>query len=202
MPKIRNVFGSRSPAVTATNASGTLPDTVFPPAAADPRVSSSASARGAKAIRIAPLPVTPATSIPRAQSPADIALPPAAQLLNIKLELTITDPREGMKAPSRTVTMLLQDREDGRLRTDQGPLNGKLGVDARPEILANGLIRVLLTLEYRPQAGEGHKALPSTLSETVTAILEDGKPLVVSQSADSASERGAVKVELKATVLR
>jgi hypothetical protein len=202
MPKIRNVFGSRSPAVTATNASPTLPDTVFPPAGAGTRVLAPGDAGAAEAITIAPLPVTSTTAIPPAQSPADTALPPSAQLLNIRLELRIGDPREGMAAAVRTVTMLLQDRENGRLRTDEGPGHAKLGVDARPEILANGRIRVLLTLEYRPQAVDGQKALPSTLTESVTAILEDGKPLLLSQSGDSASDLGAVKVELKATVLR
>jgi hypothetical protein len=35
----------------------------------------------------------------------------------------------------------------------------------------------------------------------VSAVLEDGKPLVVSQTADPASDR-QVKVELKATILK
>ena len=149
-----------------------------------------------------PAPAAPAKAPEGAAAAAAARPATAAQLVNIRLDLTITDQREGASAPAKTVTMLLQDRESGRLRTDQGQVNAKLGVDARPEILATGRIRVLLTLEYRPQAADGDKIQPSTLTESVTAILEDGKPLLVSQSADPTSMRIAVKVELKATVLR
>jgi hypothetical protein len=81
-------------------------------------------------------------------------------------------------------------------------VNAKLDMDARPEILPNGRVRVFLTLEYRPQASEGDKMQPPIVSESLTTLLEDGKPLVVSQSADPTTMRIAVKVELKATVLR
>ena len=39
------------------------------------------------------------------------------------------------------------------------------------------------------------------ISEAVATLLEDGKPLVVSQSADPSSDR-KVRVELKATIVR
>jgi hypothetical protein len=39
------------------------------------------------------------------------------------------------------------------------------------------------------------------ISESLTVILEDGKPLVVSQSADPGSDR-KVRVEIKATILK
>ncbi|MEP6916738.1 MAG: hypothetical protein ABJC89_13890 [Acidobacteriota bacterium] len=190
MPQVANVFGSRGTGVTATDASRTAPDTVF----------MSPGAAG-EAIRIDPLPATPSTIV-QAQPGTEAVLAPAAQLVNIKLDLTMTDQREGSTPRARTVTILLQDRENGRLRSDQGQGNARLAVDARPEVLSNGRIRVLLTLDYRPQSADGDTGLPFNLTQSVTAILEDGKPLVISQSADPAANHAAVRVELRATVLR
>jgi hypothetical protein len=64
-------------------------------------------------------------------------------------------------------------------------------------------VRAHVTLEYRPVGGEAaneEQAL-TTISETFTVILEDGKPLVVSQSADPTTDR-RVRVELKSTILK
>ncbi|MEO8078547.1 MAG: hypothetical protein ABI818_19635 [Acidobacteriota bacterium] len=190
MPQVANVFGSRGTGVTAADASRTAPDTVF-----------TSPAAAGEAIRIDPLPASPSTIV-QAQPGTEAVLAPAAQLVNIKLDLTMTDQREGSTPRARTVTMLLQDRENGRLRSDQGQGNARLAVDARPEVLSNGRIRVLLTLDYRPQSADGGTGLPFNLTQSVTAILEDGKPLVISQSADPASNHAAVRVELRATVLR
>jgi hypothetical protein len=137
------------------------------------------------------------------------------QLVNIRLELTIsvTDQRGSAAAP-RVVTMYLVDRDPGRLRTGAGVMSAPrspaeavtspkplLNVDATPEILTNGRMRVRLNLEYRPAASETDKMEPIHISEVVSAILEDGKPLVVSQTTDPASDR-VVKVELKATIVK
>jgi hypothetical protein len=75
-----------------------------------------------------------------------------------------------------------------------------LKVDAQPELLSNGSVRVSLTLEYRPARSESDKLDPIHINERVGAILKDGKPTVVSQTADRASDR-VVKVELRATIV-
>ena len=49
--------------------------------------------------------------------------------------------------------------------------------------------------------GVGQDWNPFTSAKRVSAILEDGKPTVVSQTADPASDR-VVKVELKATIVK
>jgi hypothetical protein len=204
MPRIGNVFGSRGSGVTATDTGRAQPDTVF---------ASTRDGRGAAATSTAAgrgvdrLPANAAGSVAQGQSPAGGSTAagsatPAAQTVNIKLELTITDRREGVTPRPHTVTMLLQDRENGHLRTDAEQKNSKLSVDARPEILANGRIRVVLTLEYRPETTGGNSVRPPTLTQTLTAILEDGKPLVISRSADQSASRAAVTVGLQATVLR
>jgi hypothetical protein len=126
--------------------------------------------------------------------------PPArgpAQLANIRIDVTITDQRSDAQTPPKTVTLLVEDRQNGRLRT--GRNNAMLNVDARPDILRDNRIRVLLSLEYTPQ--DTDRTSPAAISQTVAAVLDDGKPLVVSQSADPSSDR-KVRVELKATILR
>jgi glucose/arabinose dehydrogenase len=120
-----------------------------------------------------------------------------AQLANIRIEMTITDQRSDLQASPKTVTLLVEDRHSGRIRT--GRNNLALNVDASVEIVRDNRIRVLLSLEYTPQdAGQG---APLAISEAVATLLEDGKPLIVSQSADPSSDR-KVRVEVKATIVR
>ena len=122
----------------------------------------------------------------------------AAQLANIRIELTIVDQRSDAAGSPKTVTMLIEDRQSGRIRTGRG--NMSLNVDGRPEILREGRIRVNLSLEYAPQDGSD-RAVPAPIQESVTALLEDGKALVVSQSADPSGDR-KVRLEVKATIVK
>ena len=137
---------------------------------------------------------------PAAQKPAETpsAPRPAAQLVNVRVDLMVTEQRDGTALPPRTVTMLIADRESGRVRTGSG--NAVLNVDARPELTRDGRIRLFVSLEYRRQAEESEKTTPPLLSESLGAILEDGKSVLVSQSADPTSARTSVRVEVKATI--
>jgi len=75
-------------------------------------------------------------------------------------------------------------------------------VDARPQILQSGSIRVMLGMEYKPRlSGNDNPTESSTLSEQIGVVLHPGKPLIVSQAADPASDR-KITVELTATLLR
>jgi hypothetical protein len=121
----------------------------------------------------------------------------APQLANIRIELTITDQRSDAAATPKTVTMLVEDRQSGRIRTARG--NTNLNVDARPDILRDSRIRVVLSLEYAPPDSPDRAAPP--IQQSITALLEDGKPLVLSQSADPSSDR-KVRLEVKATIVK
>lgn len=140
----------------------------------------------------------PAAQPPAATQPSQPVRSPAAQLANIRIELTIVDQRSDTSGTPKTVTMLIEDRQNGRIRTARG--NTNLNVDGRPEILREGRIRVVLSLEYAPQDGPD-RAAPTPISESITALLEDGKPLVVSQSADPSGDR-KVRLEVKATIVK
>ena len=134
--------------------------------------------------------------------------------MNIKVEVTITDQgRAGVPAVKKTVSIVTGDGLGGRIRSaanytavGEVPLN----VDAEPEILSDGKIRVRVNLQYTlpgsagGQAGEvqGAGSLRFTqIQENLPVILENGKPIVVAQSADPVGDR-QVTIELKATVLR
>lgn len=149
------------------------------------------------------------------QKPADAAARAAAQpprpepTVNIRVELTITDQR-GTAAPlTKTITMTIMDTASSRIRTGgdvRTPLGFRpvtLNVDAIPRLHRDGKIRLEMTIEYRPTAAETDTEQSSTptINESFSVLLEDGKSLVISQSADPATDR-KVKVEAKATIMK
>lgn len=148
------------------------------------------------------------------------------QAVNTRIELTITDARGEGTPITKTVSLMTADRSWGRIRTQgdvqlQGPGGPRvpiiLNVDARPTLVRDNRARVELTIEYRPADeiivpnGGAPTAVPSSrrdpqgitpnINESLAVILEDGKPLLISQSADPVTDR-KVKVEAKITILR
>lgn len=146
-----------------------------------------------------PATATPAKPVPADQNATQNHPPFApAQAANVRVELKIMDQRADAPGPPKTVTLLIEDRQNGRIRTGRGgPVF--LNVDARPEIFRDGRIRVTVSLEYTP--GDSDRPSQAAISEMVTALVEDGKPLVISESADPTSDR-KVRLELKATVVK
>jgi hypothetical protein len=132
-----------------------------------------------------------------------------AQNANIRLELTITDQRGTATPISKTVTMVIADRNNGRIRTSgdvrtpAGYRPVTLNVDGSATMLRDSRVHVVVTLEFRPTISEGasEESTTPSISESISVILDDGKPLVVSQSADPHTDR-KVRVELKATILK
>lgn len=129
--------------------------------------------------------------------------------VNIRVDLTITDQR-GTAAPlSKSITMTMMDTASSRIRTGgdvRTPLGFRpvtLNVDASPRLHRDGKVRLDMTIEYRPTAAESdtEQSTTPTINESISVLLEDGKPLVISQSADPATDR-RVKVEAKATIIR
>jgi hypothetical protein len=73
-------------------------------------------------------------------------------------------------------------------------------------VSVDGPIQLELTMNYVPlgaQAAEkdNTKPRPTSMNQSLTVVLQSGKPLIVSQAADPVSER-KVLVEVKATVLK
>ena len=131
--------------------------------------------------------------------------PPLGQPVNIKIDLTITDQSGAGEPITKVVTMVVADRGMGSIRSlgsvrSQGRV--QINVDARPQILQTGGIRLSLGLEYNPRIlGNDAPTEWSSLNEQLQTVVEPGKPLVVSQAADPASDR-KIMVEVRATVMK
>ena len=176
------------------------------PAAAQPRQ----PAKPAEAAK--PGPETPK---PPAEGPRMV--PNEGLPVNVRLEITITDQRGGAEPIVKTVTKTVADRSWIRIRTG-ADVQTKMGfrpvvlnIDSYPRVIPtapnsgvpSNKLRVEMTIDYRPVAAEAdtEKSTTPSINESLTIILEDGKSLVISQSADPATDR-KVKVEAKATILK
>ena len=155
----------------------------------------------------------PTVIVEPGQPPRAPGLP--AVSANVKLDLMIVDTYTG--APTKkTVSMLILNGSNGMIRTSN-ILSGErvgLNVDAAVMIHQGGLITVRLTFEYTPaqalsrQSEAAEKqglsqptSRPAEIHESLTVLLQDGKPLLVSQSADPATDR-KVTVEVTAAILK
>lgn len=132
---------------------------------------------------------------------------------NIQIELTITDQTGSAPVEKKTVSMIAADRTWGKVRAsavagnERGlpPVSVGLNVDARPFVLPDGVVQVEFTIGYNPLGPAAATTTPgqrpTELNQSLTVLLQSGKPLIVSQAADPLTDRKIV-VEVKATVLR
>jgi hypothetical protein len=145
--------------------------------------------------------------------------PPAAprterrpgQPANVKVELTISDQRSGGPAVKKTITVLTADGMTGLIRSSAQYMNvGEvpLNVDALPDILEGGKVRLHLNVQYDLPPSEQALANLKTgtltrtqIHESLGLILDSGKPIVAAQSADPVSDR-QVTIEVTATILK
>jgi hypothetical protein len=150
---------------------------------------------------------TPPSAAPRAEPPRAPSLSgpnmqgvPAGT--NIRLDLTITDTFTGSPVKKNVSLMVLQNN-GGMIRTTSVDGWSNLNVDAIAAAYMNGQVSVRLTFEYTPPVGKEATSgsRPPRLNESITVVLQDGKTLLVSQSADPANDR-KVTAELTATILK
>ncbi|HUL72326.1 MAG TPA: hypothetical protein VLT86_04450 [Vicinamibacterales bacterium] len=119
---------------------------------------------------------------------------------NVRVDVTLTD-NQGSDSPSKkTVTIVLVDGNAGAIRSTNGVQT--LNIDIQPHVRTDGKIFVSFSLQYYPSTEGGPSArVPAVLNESLSVIVADGKPMVVSQSADPRSDR-KVAVELTAAVVK
>ncbi len=161
-----------------------------------------------------------ATATPTPQAPR-MMRPQRGQLINVRVEFTITD-QIGTKPPiKKTMTMVVADGESSRIRStvefrypitvknDKGEQvkttnggNAPLSVDVSPAVEGNK-VRLDFSVEYSATdfQEDGSMNSKTTVSERLAAILDSGIPLIVAQSSDAYSDR-KVTVEIKATILK
>jgi pyruvate/2-oxoglutarate dehydrogenase complex dihydrolipoamide acyltransferase (E2) component len=178
-----------------------------------------------------PAPATPAPAPapapPTAQptpKPVEMTSPrrmlPVPAVANIRVDITITD-QAGSEPPlKKTLTVIAADGGSGAVRSKAtiampvfppGPdpknytfENLPLNVDISPHITENeNRIRMRLIVNYETFSSKasGMPAVRSVVTVDQSVMLENGKPLVVSQSADATTDR-RVTVELKATIMK
>ena len=188
--------------VTIVAAGSLRAQTPSPAAAPQPRGRYGAPGTDAPRPRVAP----PASETPQAAAPAAPERPRReGQPINVKVDLTLTDQRGGSAPVKRTVTVLAADGYTGSIRTQSQVIQVgavPLNVDASPTLLADGKIRVGINLQYDwPAPTETNSArgtvVSTSLHDQLMMILENGKSMIVAQSADPIGER-----QVKATVLR
>jgi hypothetical protein len=164
------------------------------------------------------LPAPPSTLKPPSDA-APRSAPVAPRGPNIQVEITISD-QVGSEPPlKKTLNVIAADHGSGAIRStatvavpsyppgpdpkgysyERLPLN----VDIKPEVLKDGLISMQLTLNYETyySSKASGPAVRSVVFINQWVMLENGKPLVVSQSADATTDR-KVTVELKATIMK
>jgi hypothetical protein len=159
---------------------------------------------------------TPATPKPL-KTPEAARRPPIPQGPNVRVEITISD-QAGSDAPvKKTLSVIVADGHNGSVRSKvtvvvPGPAGTAaryedlpLNVDVKADIMENSFIRTWLILNYETfnttRDSNAGGAVRSIVTGNQTMMLENGKPLIVSQSADAATDR-KVTLELKATILR
>jgi len=156
-------------------------------------------------------PRSPRASTGEATAPApEPARRYRGQLINLRLEFTVTDQIGAAPPVKKTITMNVADGESGRIRTNAEvfrkntpPTVVPLSVDASPEI-EGARIRLRASLEYQLLKDAPEPELPAgktSITQSVTAILNDGVSTILSQSADPLTDR-KVTLEVKATIIK
>ena len=195
---------------------GGMVDPTFTPSATTPTpMASQGGPQGAAptpGVQIAPPAGTPTpmagqNAPPRAETPRAPSLQTQTNLLlgpvNIKLDLVITDNYAGTPI-KKSVSLLMLNGNSGMIRTNNYQTDAVLNVDAVANAYQNGSVSLRLTFDYSPapmKDSEGRNTRSPRLNESITVVLQDGKMLMVSQSADPGSDR-KVTAELMATILK
>jgi hypothetical protein len=176
----------------------------------------------------APPPGTPrATPPPPPRAAITAAAPPGegryvAKDVNIRVDGTITESRGEQTLGRKVISVTLRDGDTGSVRSsalvpqpkfggtpdEQGSLTrAPLNMDATVFLREGGRVLARVTLEYNRgsveigNSGAQRAAFDSGIRQSVSVMLENGKPLVVAQSADPEGDR-RVTLELKATILK
>ena len=159
--------------------------------------------------------VTPPAPAPQA-APSTPAPRRQGQPVNVKVDFTLTDQHPGGPPTKRTVTLIVADTMSGFIRSQSEVMGVRgntvpLNIDASPELLPDGKIRLGFSVQYEwpapIESGRDTNTAPrgtvlqTSMRESVSLILESGKAMVATQSADPIGDR-QVTVEVKATILR
>jgi hypothetical protein len=153
-------------------------------------------------------PAAPAKpSAPAAPAPPVVQMPivdesAGGQPVNIRVDVSISDQYPSGTPQIKNVMLMLADRAFGRTRAAFE--DRVINIDARP-VIEQGRIRVQLTIEnssvptpFMP-AEEMKKTGSLSWRNSFTLLLDNGKPVLALESADTAGKR-KLTVDVKATI--
>lgn len=192
------------------------------PEPVEPAIAAAAPApRAPKAPRTALPPAPPAPEPLQAPAPKPAAAPapatpmvapmpptaprPPGQMINVRIEVTLSD---SLGAP-KVLTMTVADQASGMNRTTAVSVPGaslieySFNADASPDVVGNR-IRLRLTADaVVPVAADKATAIIPRLAlrQSQTVILNDGETVEIARASDPASTRTFV-LAVKATILR
>jgi hypothetical protein len=199
--------------VQAAVAQAPAPPAPPPPPPAPP--ASPAAAAEPRAPKAPPAPVAPKAQAPPAAPappvPPPPPPPPPGQLINVQVDVTVSDQVGATPPLTRTITATASDGNRASVRTssDVKTSNGfrpvSLSLDIRPLVVGPTKVRVDIGLESNAVTTQGNPerellAVPmARLNQFV--VLESGKPLLLAQTVDPLTDRKTT-VEVKATILK
>jgi hypothetical protein len=171
-----------------------------------------APAPAAPAARPAPpSPPAPGVLVPQPPQPPQTH---TGQPINVRIELTISESGSNAPAIKKSVVAVVGDsyssyvRETGvqdidTTQPERGRSLSPLNLDARPDILANGKIRLTCTIQYQSstQRPDQNRRINTDIKQNLVLNLESGKPLMISEATDPITDR-KVTVEVTATILK
>ena len=156
----------------------------------------------------------PQKSAPQKEAAAKVETPRPGSLRtrsNVKIDVTISDQTGSGPVEKKVVSVIAAEESWGKIRTqavarmgDGGFQPVALNVDARPWLTSTGAIQLELTVEYNPLgavAKDTSQTRPTELNQSMTIVLQSGKPMLVSQAADPIMDRKIV-VEVVAAILK
>lgn len=123
---------------------------------------------------------------------------------NVAIEVTILDWLTADMQTKKTVSMLILDGRSGQVRSSN---EGYINIDASPSIRPDGRIYLRLTVAYLPyltaqqSQQTGNTVGRTDFSESLSVVVNDGKPITLSQAADPRGDR-KVSLQVTASVIK
>ena len=138
-------------------------------------------------------------------APAQLPRLTAPETVNVRYEIKLLEEGGNLKPSTKMVTMLATADALSSVRASGGSgANYPLNVDIMPTWIAESRVRTQISIEYNPILADPAAGAPRTpfrVRQSVSVWLENGKPLVVSQSVDPATDR-KITFEVTSTIIR
>jgi hypothetical protein len=125
-------------------------------------------------------------------------------LFNIRVDVAVTEEGGGEPLSRKDVSVTVGEGRSGSVRSGSAGVSDKpfpftdsrLRVDVQPRLEANGKIRTVVTLSYLSFPHFSREG-----EQKFEVLLDDGKPLIVSQASSATSDR-RLRVDVTATILK